>query len=59
MFTFHKLALGNFRQRVNSALQNIFLLKITVIVDEDLKEMLGILRELVENVEDQVLVVVD
>jgi hypothetical protein len=32
--------------------------EVTVIVDEDLEQMLGVLGELVENVEDQILMVV-
>lgn len=43
MLAFHKLTLSNLRQRIYCALQNIFLLEVTVVVDKDLKEMLGIL----------------
>ena len=35
------------------------MLKVTVIVDKDLKQMFGILAELVEDIKNQVIVVID
>ena len=59
MLALLELALRDLRQRVDCPLEDVLLLHVTVIVDKDLEEVLGVLGQLVEDLEDQVLVVVD
>ena len=59
MFTFQKLALCNFGQRVNGPLEYILLLVVAIIVDKYFKQMLSVLTQFVKDIQNQILVVVN
>lgn len=52
MLAFLELALSNLRQGVYSPLKDVLLLEVTVIIDEDFKQMLCVLTELIKDVKD-------
>lgn len=59
MLALLEFALGYFRKWINHSLQNVFLLIVTVIIVEDLEDLVSVLRNLVKNIQDQVLMMVD
>jgi hypothetical protein len=52
MLALLKFTLSNLQQRIDSSLQNIFLLKVAIIVDKDFQEMFGILTQFIEYIQD-------
>jgi hypothetical protein len=59
MLALLEFALSDLRQRINHSLQDVFLLIVTIVVVEDLEDLMSVLRNLVKNIQDQVLMVVD
>jgi hypothetical protein len=58
MLALLEFALRNLTQRIDNPLKYVLILLITVIVDKELKLMLGVLRNLIKDSQDKVFVMV-
>jgi len=59
MLAFLELTLCNFWKWVDHSLKNVFLLVVAVVVVEDLQDLVGVLRNLIEDMQNKVFMVID
>ena len=59
MLALLEFPLGDLGQRVYHPLQDVLLLVVTIVVVEDFEDLVGVLGNLVEHIQDQVLMMVN
>ena len=59
MLALLEFTLGDLGQRVYHPLQDVLLLVVTIVVVEYFEDLVGVLGDLVEHIQDQVLVMVN